>query len=130
MTVWIVSSSLLILLVVALRRLLRGHIALRVQYALWLLVLLRLLILGSLGPSPVSVANALPAEVRIDAVLPEPGRAASDTPAAENVPVEVVPADGGTSPLSAQRARRLSRRGHAEPVPGRRFLRLLILSVI
>ena len=33
---WIVSSSALIALVVLLRRLLRGRICLRLQYALWL----------------------------------------------------------------------------------------------
>ena len=49
MTEWIVSSSALIALVVLLRRLLRGRIGLRLQYALWLLVLLRLLIPGTVG---------------------------------------------------------------------------------
>lgn len=52
---WIVSSSLLILLVALLRRLLGNRISLRLRYALWLLVLLRLLVPGTVGQSPVSV---------------------------------------------------------------------------
>ena len=41
---WIVSSSVLILVVIALRYVLRGKLSLRMQYALWLLVLVRLLV--------------------------------------------------------------------------------------
>ena len=37
---WIVSSSVLILVVIALRYVLRGKLSLRMQYALWLLVLM------------------------------------------------------------------------------------------
>lgn len=51
MTTWIISSSVLILTVIALRRLLRGRISLGMQYALWLLVLMRLL-------APVSIGRA------------------------------------------------------------------------
>ncbi len=61
MTEWIVSSSALIALVVLLRRLLRGRICLRLQYALWLLVLLRLLIPGTVGESALSVQRPLEA---------------------------------------------------------------------
>lgn len=106
MTVWIVSSSLLILLVAALRRLLRGHIALRVQYALWLLVLLRLLIPGFLGQSPVSVANALPAAIRLDAMLPEPVQTALDTPATETSLAVAVTTAAPAAPAEASPARR------------------------
>lgn len=38
---WIVSSSVLILVVIALRYVLRGKLSLRMQYALWLLVLVQ-----------------------------------------------------------------------------------------
>ena len=44
MTQWIISSCVLLLVVIALRYLLRGKISLRMQYALWLLVLVRLLV--------------------------------------------------------------------------------------
>nr|WP_242834017.1 M56 family metallopeptidase [Desulfitobacterium hafniense] len=56
----IITSSVLILMVVALRRLLRGRISSRLQYALWLLVAIRLLLPFSLFESPISVLNALP----------------------------------------------------------------------
>lgn len=57
---WIVSSSVLILVVIALRYVLRGKISLRVQYALWLLVLVRLLVPVSFGATDLSVMNAVP----------------------------------------------------------------------
>ena len=40
---WIVTASALIVVLAALRYLLRGKISLRLQYALWAIVLLRLL---------------------------------------------------------------------------------------
>ena len=57
---WIVSSSVLILVVIALRYVLRGKISLRMQYALWLLVLVRLLVPVSFGATDLSVMNAVP----------------------------------------------------------------------
>lgn len=54
---WIVSSSALILAVALLRRLLRGKIGPRLQYALWLIVLARLLVPVSFGSAGVSVQN-------------------------------------------------------------------------
>ena len=57
MTEWILSSCILILAVIALRTVLKGKISLRLQYALWMLVLLRLLIPVSIGSSRISVAN-------------------------------------------------------------------------
>ena len=57
---WIVSSSVLILVVIALRYVLRGKLSLRMQYALWLLVLVRLLVPVSFGVSDLSVMNAVP----------------------------------------------------------------------
>ena len=59
MTEWVVSSCVLILIVTALRFLLKGKIALRLQYALWGLVLLRLLVPVSFGESSISVMNAV-----------------------------------------------------------------------
>ncbi len=57
MTEWIISSSVLIVIVIALRFLLKGKISLRLQYALWAIVLLRLIIPVSFGSSAVSVGN-------------------------------------------------------------------------
>ena len=62
MTEWIVTSSLLIVIVLLLRRVLRGRISMGVRYALWGLVLVRLLIPGTVAVSGFSVMNALPQE--------------------------------------------------------------------
>lgn len=57
MTEWILSSSILILILVVLRACFKGRISLRLQYAIWGLVLLRLLIPVSFGSAGFSVAN-------------------------------------------------------------------------
>lgn len=64
-----VTSGVVILVVIALRYLLRGKISPRVQYALWALVLARLLLPVSLGSTGLSVMNAVePAAVRGEAL--------------------------------------------------------------
>lgn len=52
MAEWIFSSSNLILVVTALRTTFKGKISLRVQYAIWGLVFVRLLIPFSFGTQP------------------------------------------------------------------------------
>lgn len=54
---WIVSSSALILMILALRYLLKGKISLRLQYALWALVLLRLLTPVNFFSTNISIQN-------------------------------------------------------------------------
>lgn len=54
----ILTSSVLITVIALLRQLLRGRISPRLQYALWLLVALRLLLPGTLFTVPVSVTGA------------------------------------------------------------------------
>ena len=54
---WIVSSSVLIVVVILLRFVLKGKISLRLQYALWALVLGRLLVPFSLGGTVMSIEN-------------------------------------------------------------------------
>ena len=116
----ILTSSVLILVIALLRRVLRGRISSRVQYALWLLAALRLLIPGVLFPAPVSVVGAA-AELR-EVLVPaavspaEPGAPNSDSlpagpvlsleppPAGETAPPALPPAradrqDGGWLPL-------------------------------
>lgn len=56
---WIVSSSVLIAVIIALRHVLKGKISLQLQYALWVLVLLRLLIPISFGASGFSIENLM-----------------------------------------------------------------------
>ena len=83
------SSSALILALTALRQLLRQRISARLQYALWLLVLIRLLVPVSFFPSPVSVASsAAPAVERVEALsetvlsapVPETAQETSEAP--------------------------------------------------
>ena len=57
MTQWIVTSCVLILAVLGLRLVLKGRISLRLQYALWLLVAVRLLVPITFGESSISAAN-------------------------------------------------------------------------
>ena len=57
MTNWIISSSVLILIVICMRHFLKGKISARLQYALWLIVAIRLLIPFSFGSSILSVEN-------------------------------------------------------------------------
>lgn len=54
---WIVTSSILILIVTVLRFVLRGKISLRLQYALWLIVLIRLLVPFEFGAAEFSLLN-------------------------------------------------------------------------
>ena len=54
---WILSASLLILVVIALRYLLRGKLHPAAQYALWGLVLLRLLLPFSIARTACGVWN-------------------------------------------------------------------------
>ena len=57
MTETVFSSSMLTIAVILLRRLFRGRISRRLQYALWLPVVARLLLPFPLMSSPVSAAN-------------------------------------------------------------------------
>ncbi len=54
---WILSSSVLICVVLLIRRLTLGRISMRLRYALWALVLVRLLVPFSFGSTPVSIMN-------------------------------------------------------------------------
>ena len=67
----LITSSLLILAVLAARALLAGRISRRMQYALWGLVLLRLLLPISLPQSRASVLNALPDTAQVSLARPE-----------------------------------------------------------
>lgn len=56
---WIVSSSVLIVLLLAIRCIFRKKLEMRVRYALWLIVAVRLLVPFSLAESNISVLNLL-----------------------------------------------------------------------
>ena len=59
MSEWIITSSILILLIIGIRACFRNKIALRARYALWLVVALRLLVPLSISESSFSVLNFL-----------------------------------------------------------------------
>ncbi len=61
MTEWFVSSAVLAAVLIALRYALRGKLSPKLQYGLWALLLLRLLVPVSVGQSAVSVENLVPA---------------------------------------------------------------------
>lgn len=54
---WIISSSVLIIVIILLRYLFKGKIGLRLQYGLWFLVAVRLLLPFNIGTSSFSVQN-------------------------------------------------------------------------
>lgn len=54
---WMISSSVLILIVIGMRYFLKGKSSARLQYALWLLVAVRLLLPMSFGNSMLSIEN-------------------------------------------------------------------------
>lgn len=103
----ILTSSVLILVIALLRRVLRGRISPRVQYALWLLAALRLLIPGTLFPAPVSVVGAaaeLRGALRPAAVSREGDR--TGVPAGVVVSLEPPPAGEPVPPAPARTDRR------------------------
>lgn len=69
---WIISSSLLIVVVIPLRALFKGKISLKLQYSIWLLVLLRLLIPWHIGSSNISFANLAPKDSITESGFIEP----------------------------------------------------------
>ena len=57
---WFVSSAILLAVLIALHYLLRGKVSPKLQYALWALALVRLLLPFSVGQSAASVENLVP----------------------------------------------------------------------
>lgn len=100
---WILTSSVLILVMVALRFVLRKRLSLRLRYALWLLVLVRLLVPVSFGSSPYSVTNAVERRptARIIAVKPE---TQTTSPAVDTTPEASVEAAFPSAPSTVQAA--------------------------
>ena len=100
---WVVSSCILILAVIALRYLLRGKISLRLQYALWLLVLARLLIPVSFGSTDISVMSvvekapamqAVESVREVDTIWQADNGSVQGLPAgaaADNAPLQIAP---------------------------------------
>ena len=95
----LITSSVLILALLALRFVLAGRISRRLQYALWGLVLLRLLLPFQLPQSEASVMNYLPSRP----VAASPAPVQQPTVPAENntqAPAVIAPAASPTKPFS------------------------------
>ena len=81
MAEWFVSSAVLAALLIGAHYLLRGKISARLQYTLWLVLLVRLLLPLSIGKTAVSVANLLPEAEPAAVMQTEPAAAqAASTP--------------------------------------------------
>lgn len=95
MAEWFVSSAVLAALLIGAHYLLRGKISARLQYTLWLVLLVRLLLPLSIGKTAVSVANLLPeaeptAVMQTEPAAAPPAQAASTPePAAPAAPVQM-----------------------------------------
>lgn len=117
MTEWFVSSTVLAALLIGAHYLLRGKISARLQYALWLVLLVRLLLPLSIGKTAVSVANLLPeaepaAVIQAEPAAVPPAQAASTPePAAPAAPVQT-PAQPVQRPASTPAQ---AETGSAEP---------------
>ena len=90
MAEWILTSSLLIVIVLAVRALFRGRMGLRLRYALWLLVLLRLLVPGTVFQTGLSVLNYVPLS-QTAAVQAQPSQSGGSPSAPEAEPMPVRP---------------------------------------
>lgn len=88
---WIISSSVLIAIVIVLRFVLKGRVSPRLQYALWALVLVRLLVPISFGHSGASVQN-------IPAMLEKTAEVRSAEPSLTAVPAQPLETDYATVP--------------------------------
>ena len=87
---WIISSSVLAATLIAVRYVFKGRIRPLIQYAFWVLLLIRLLAPFSLGGSFLSVNNLLhPSEkTEISAILPEPAIYQNDLQFTESIKQE------------------------------------------
>ncbi len=108
----LLTSGVLILLLTALRPLLRGRISARLQYALWLLAALRLLLPVSLPGTALSVLNLVPDAAPVSAVqevIVRPAAPAeapvSDVPASPLPSSETAPAPAVSPAAPAAPAR-------------------------
>lgn len=92
MTEWFISSAVLTAALIALHYLLRGRIGPRLQYALWLLALIRLLVPVSIGKTALSVGNLLPqkqpaAQSAVQTVRPAASGSAAASPKPASAPI-------------------------------------------
>ncbi len=102
MTGLLASGSVLILVIIGLRYALGRKISLRIRYALWLLVALRLLIPIEFGTSPLSLQNFSRESAPTPSALIEPSTESTHTlpsaPVTDPEPLETIPPVTGNAP--------------------------------
>ena len=120
----LITSSLLILVLIVLRYLLRGRISPRLQYALWLLVAVRLLVPLSLPGTALSVLNVFSPEASDTTVYVSSHGLSTSAPAPETGTLgdgremEIYTMTATGSPISTQ-WERLRRRKQTTPLSRR-----------
>ena len=97
---WILSSTILIAAVLILRRLFREKLSLRWQYALWGLVLLRLLVPFTFGSSPMSMERVTRQVVEYTTLAPVVRELAAVQPLPETAPAQPVSPAKPTAPAA------------------------------
>lgn len=98
---WFISSAALLAIMIALHYFLRERVSARLQYALWALVLVRLLLPVSVGKSAVSVENLVP-ETRHTVLYTRDQNAAAANSVAANAAANVAAESKATEPPAAQ----------------------------
>lgn len=98
----LISSSVLILALALLRILLRGKISPRLQFGLWLLVAVRLLVPVSIGQSAASVMNYVPQQ-QMTAILEDAAIPAQVPQVMNTLPMEEAAISNEALPLEASR---------------------------
>ena len=124
----LVSSSVLILALSAMRLVLRGKNSPRLQYGLWLLVAVRLLVPVSIGESPASVMNYVPEQAMVQALEQTPApvqrtqtptAAPAAQPAAASAASDETPGSQTDAPdtMQAQQTQQVAKQNAAQAQP-------------
>ena len=105
MTEWSLTASVLIVLVLGIRAVLKNRISARLRYALWALVLVRLLVPVTPFSSPLSLLNAVeggtaPAAVTQSGAVSAPAAEPVSPPAAQSAGPEPSAAPAAPAPSS------------------------------
>ena len=99
MTGLLISASVLILVIIALRYILGRKISLRIRYALWLLVALRLLIPIEFGTSSLSLQNFNREVPPTPPAVTEPSTGVIPTLPSAPATLETLPPASGSTPM-------------------------------
>jgi len=138
---WIITSCVLIGIVLLVRLCLKNKISLGLRYALWLLVLVRLLVPVNFFSSPISVMNVVPepatvAEVQqpeiLDAPEQTPTQSITDTPVSQVpiLPVNPTPITPVTPEEQEPVQLPQPQITEKEPVPEKTFSVTLLLQIL